>query len=63
MLTKKRNVLTIAAVIATLAMGGGVGAVALEAHNASAPPRGTVQVVTAAPSGVQYADDAGGGDG
>ena len=37
MLTQKRHILTVAAVIATLTMAGGVGAVALEAHRAPAP--------------------------
>ncbi len=63
MLTQKRNTLTIAAVITTLTMAGGVGAVAVAAHHASAPTAHPAQVVVAAPTPTQsYVDDAGGGD-
>jgi hypothetical protein len=44
-------------------MAGGVGAAALQAQHASAPRPAAAHIVTAAPSGVQYADDMGGGDG
>ena len=64
MFTQKGNILTVAAVITTLTMAGGVGAVALEAHRASAPTAHPAQVVVAAaaPTTQSYVDDVGGGD-
>lgn len=61
MFTQKRNVLTLAAVIATLATVGGVGAAELAA---SRTPSQTAQpaVVAAAPVATAHFEDVGGGD-
>ena len=52
MFTQKGHILTVAAVITTLTMAGGVGAVALEAHRSASPTalHALVVVGGAAPS-------------
>ena len=64
MFTQKGHILTVAAVITTLTMAGGVGAVALEAHRSASPTAHPAQVVVAAaaPTTQSYVDDVGGGD-
>jgi flagellar basal body-associated protein FliL len=63
MLKQKRITLTIAAVIATLTMAGGVGAVELAAHRAQAQPMQPPPPVVASVAASQHFDDnQGGGD-
>jgi hypothetical protein len=63
MLKQKRINLTIAAVIATLTMAGGVGAVELAAHRAQAQPiQPAPTVVASVPAFQQVDDHLGGGD-
>jgi len=62
MITNKRTILTVAAVITTVTMAGGVGAVALESQHAPPPTVATAQIAAQAPVPVQFHDDAGGGD-
>jgi len=63
MFSQKRNVLTVAAVITTLTMAGGVGAVALEASRAPAQTVQSGQIAATAPAPTpSYVDDMGGGD-
>lgn len=63
MLTEKRMILTIAAVIAASMMAGGVGIVELARHQSAVQPvRAVPSVVQSVPFTAHYVDDAGGGD-
>ncbi len=62
MITNRRTILTVAAVITTVTMAGGVGAVALESQHAPAPTVAAAPIAAQAPAPMPFHDDAGGGD-
>lgn len=62
MFTTKRTILTVAGVITTATMAGGVGAVALESRHAAAPPAVAAPIAVTAPAPAHFHDNAGGGD-
>jgi hypothetical protein len=62
MFTNKRNVLTAAAVIATLTMATGVSTVALQQQHTAATAAPATHVIAAPAVSAAYQDDMGGGD-
>ncbi|HEY0388227.1 MAG TPA: hypothetical protein VGC71_07295 [Gaiellales bacterium] len=63
MLTQKRHILTVAAIVTTLTMASGVGAVAFQAdHGPAQIAHGSQVVTTVTTPAPTYVDDIGGGD-